>query len=370
MPDTLAAPPAEATVGHNSAAVGEMIENDPAVLFREPDLVPALFEEIEKSISAHKPDLTTKAGREAIASLAFGIAKKKTKLDAVGKELNEDHRAAITKVDAVRKTIRDRLDELRDKARAPLDQWEANEKARETRINDMLRELNAAAHPPAGAGAALLDRALQTVGAFVIDKDTFRDRTEEVRGIRDRVVATLSAAYASAVKAEEAQAELARIKAEQAEKERVEAEAKAKADAKAEADRRAEAERQRQAAEVKAAEERAAAAAKAKADAEANAAREKERKAAQAKLDAAEAERKAAADALARKEAEEAEARAKAEAEAAERKRREADEEHRKQVIKTAVLAMSEQTGTPIEVCRQIVLAIAAGQVPAVSITF
>ncbi len=370
MPDTLTAPPTEATVGHNSAAVGEMIEADPAVLFREPDLVPALIDEIQKDIDAHVPDLTTKAGREAIASLAFGIAKKKTKIDAAGKALNEDHRAAITKVDAVRKTIRDRLDELRDTARAPLNEWEAAEDARDQKINWTLRELNAAAHPPAGAGSADLARALQTVRAFEIDEATFRDRAEEVRGIRDRVAATLTAAHANAVKAEEAQAELARIKAEQAEKERAAAEAKAKADAKAEADRRAEAERQRQAAEVKAAEERAAAAAKAKADAQATAARERERKATQAKLDAAEAERKAAADALAKKEADEAAARRRAEAEAADRKRREADEDHRKLVIKTAVLTMSDQTGTPLEVCRQIVLAIAAGQVPAVTITF
>lgn len=370
MPDTLTTLPAEATVGHNSAAVGEMIEADPALVYRDQDTLAAFFDEIDARIAAHVPDLTTEAGRSAIASMAYKIAKQKTRLDEAGKKLNEDHRAAINTVDAVRRKVRDGLDAMRDKARAPLTEWESAEDARQKRITDTLSRLEYAARPAAGADSAELAKNVRAVEAVSIDEATFQARLAEVTMIRDRVLANLRAAHASAVKGEEAQAELSRIKAEQAEKDRADTEAKAKADQEAAEALRIERERQRRADEVKAAEDRAAEAAKAKAEEAASAAREKERKAAQAKLDAVEAERKAAADALAKKQAEETEAKRKADAVTAERKRREADEDHRKGVIKAAVLAMSEQTGTPVEVCRQIVLAIAAGQVPAIAITF
>ncbi len=370
MPDTITHPVAEAAPGHNSAAVGEMIDADPAVIFRDPDLVPALFSEIETSIDALTPDVSTEVGRKAIASLAYGIAKTKTRLDAAGKALNEDHRAAIGKVDAVRKTVRDRLDELRDQARAPLTEWETAEDAREKRIADTLSRLEYAARPAAGADSTELAHNIRAVEAVTIDEPTFRNRVAEVTMVRDRVLATLRAAHVNAVKAEEAQAELARIKAEQAEKDRVEAEARATAAAEAERQRLAEAERQREAAALKAAEDRAAADAKAKAEKEASAARERERKAAQAKIDAAEAERKAAADALAAKERADAEAKRKADAEAAEAKRRAADQAHRERIVANAVDALIRHTSLTDEQARSAVLAIAAGQVPALSITF
>lgn len=370
MPDTLTPPPAEAVAGHNSAAVGEMIKDDPAVIFREPDMVDALLAEIEAEIDQATPDVSTRKGRDLIAGAAYAISKTKTAIDAAGKELNEDHRAAIQKVDAVRKKIRDGLDALRDKARKPLTDWEAEEEARRQRVSDAHAALTNAARPQAGAGSAEIAGNIELVENLKVTEALYGDRAEEIEFVRGRVLEGLRAAHASVVKAEEAQAELARIKAENEAKERAEAEAREKAEAEAAEARRAEAERKRQEDERKVAEERAAASARAEAEAKAEAEREKDRKAAQAKIDAAEAERKAAAEALAKKEREEAEAKARADAEAKAAARRAADNAHRERVLADAVDALIRHTSLSDDQARSAILAIAAGQVPAVTITF
>ena len=127
---------AKAEIGHNSASVGEMLAENPEVLFREKDMLPALIQSIEKEIADHKPDLKTEKGRKAIASLAYSIAKRKTSLDESGKALNAKMRKELDVVDEVRRKLRDSLDGLRDKARAPLDAWEKAEEDRKTYVNE------------------------------------------------------------------------------------------------------------------------------------------------------------------------------------------------------------------------------------------
>ena len=76
---------AESTIGHNSAAVGEILNEKPQTLFIEKGMLPLLLESIEKEISDLKPDTSTEKGRSAIKSLAYSIATRKTKYDNVGR---------------------------------------------------------------------------------------------------------------------------------------------------------------------------------------------------------------------------------------------------------------------------------------------
>lgn len=85
------------------------------------------------------PDLTSKKGRDAIASVAFKISKKKTSI--VSKMIDpsiEDAKALVKNVNAGKTYFKNKMDDLRDEVRAPLNEWEAAEKIREEkRINDI-----------------------------------------------------------------------------------------------------------------------------------------------------------------------------------------------------------------------------------------
>ena len=66
-------------------------ENALEVYQKQNGLDPFL-EQIKKEIDSFVPDVTTKKGRDAIASMAYKVAKSKTALDDVGKELVADLR--------------------------------------------------------------------------------------------------------------------------------------------------------------------------------------------------------------------------------------------------------------------------------------
>ena len=64
----------------------------PAVVF-VPGGVDKIIGQIEAEVRAVKTDISTKAGREAIGSLAYKVARSKTALDDMGKALAADWKA-------------------------------------------------------------------------------------------------------------------------------------------------------------------------------------------------------------------------------------------------------------------------------------
>ncbi|HEN3349739.1 TPA: hypothetical protein ACKBO6_004443, partial [Yersinia enterocolitica] len=73
------------------------------------------------------PDVSTKKGRDAIASLGLKVAKTKTYLDGLGKDLVTEYKEVPKKIDASRKTVRDRLDALKEKVLLPKLEFEAEQ---------------------------------------------------------------------------------------------------------------------------------------------------------------------------------------------------------------------------------------------------
>ena len=71
------------------------------------------LEQITQEARAFVPDLTTIKGRKAIASMAMKVAKSKTFLDGLGKDLNAEAKAKAKIVDNERKRCRELLDALR-----------------------------------------------------------------------------------------------------------------------------------------------------------------------------------------------------------------------------------------------------------------
>jgi colicin import membrane protein len=347
-----------------------LVEATPVVVLTDRQKFSDFYEAMKAECDAHAPDLTTEKGRKAIASLAFKVARTKTAIDDAGKKLNEEARARINAVDEARREIRAQLDALKEEVRRPLTEWEEAEKVREEKAQAELARLREAGRVEFMDTAEDVKARIAALEATAIDADLFRESAGIAEAARTDAIAALQAAHARLEREEAERAELERLRAEAAERERIEAEKRDAEEAerqrieaeKAEQERlariQAEAEeRARQEAERKAQEEREAAE---RAHAEALAAERR-------RAEEAEAAAKAELDRIAREEAERA---AVAEREAAEQARRAADREHRGKIMGVAKEAIMEAGPVNEAAARAIVLAIAAGNVPAVSIEF
>lgn len=336
----------------------------PAVVFA-PGGVQDILDKITREVRSAQTDISTKAGRDAVASLAYKVARSKTALDEMGKTLVADWKTKSAAVDAERRTIREKLDELKDEVRKPLTDWENAEKDRVAGHEQaivFIEAMQAFDAPP--TAAVIRDR----LDAFEkLQPRVWQEFTERAATAHNATSVKLRRMLDEAVKREADAVELERLHAEQiareqkerddkiaaeaAERARIEAETKAKREAE-EAAARAEAERKRV--------EQAHAAAIARAERA-----EADRKAAAAK---AEQDAKDAAEAAERRQAAaiEAERKRVADEEArltAERAKRQADTKHRTK-INNEVLAALVKLGVDEGVARDVIVAIVKGEIP------
>ncbi|HDL7826268.1 TPA: hypothetical protein PXP71_004194, partial [Yersinia enterocolitica] len=91
------------------------------------DHIESILQQVEKEVNSFVPDVSTKKGRDAIASLGLKVAKTKTYLDGLGKDLVTEYKEVPKKIDASRKTVRDRLDALKEKVLLPKLEYEAEQ---------------------------------------------------------------------------------------------------------------------------------------------------------------------------------------------------------------------------------------------------
>ena len=353
----------------------------------DPAKFDAFYQRIKAEADSHVPDLTSETGRKAIASLAYKVARTKTAIDAEGKRLTEEWRANVSKVDAARKVIRDRLDALKDEVRAPLTKWEEDEAERVADVNNIMADIRHAAEVSIFDTAADVADRIEHIRGMPIDEAKFQSHYAIAIGSRDHTIAALESAHVRLIREEADRAELERLRAaeiERQERERASAEneamlraamagVRAIADYVTEECVRAE----------RAATERAEAIAKAEREA-AEAATQAAEKAA---ADALAAQQRAADEALAaeKKRADDAEAahaeEAKKIADAkaiqdAEAKRiadeqaaRDADRKHRGEVMRAAKQAIM-LVGVSEEAAKKIVLAIVANEIPNITLRF
>ena len=309
-------------------------------VFTDADAVKPIIAAIAAEAAKCKADTATATGRKTIASAAYKVAQEKTRLDAIGKKLVDHHKEIPKKIDATRKFLRDALDKIRDDVRAPLTAWETAEQQRQDTIKAALAEFAAGATISHDASSADLAQKLDELKREAITEQFWNEFVGQAVEARDKAIAAVEQALRAAEAREAQQAELERLKAE--------------------AEARARIER----------EERIAREAAEKAKAEAAEAAQREREAAERrelelKLAAEQAERRAAeAEARARHQAEQEKARAKAEAEA-----READKAHRARVnveARDALIAL----GLTKELAEACITAIAKRSVPHVAINY
>lgn len=267
---------------------------------------------IRKEIDSFVPDISTKKGRDAIASMAYKVAKSKTALDDVGKELVADLKELPKKIDAERKRVREILDLWKEEVRKPLTDWELNE---EKRIEDHKSAINSIRSALVGIdsnNANEIKEKISNVESVIADKKFEEFEIEAVR-TKESVLLQLKTALDKRTRYESEQAELAQLRAEAAAREQKEREERI----------------------AKEAEERAIKAAEEKARAEKEAAEKRElelklqaEKAEREKLEAQQREENA------KKEAAEREERLKIEAE--ENKRKAIENERKRQAEEAA----------------------------------
>ncbi|KES23124.1 phage protein [Pseudomonas sp. AAC] len=341
-------------------------ENALQVYSAENGLDPYL-QQIRTEIDAFDPDVSTRKGREAIASIAHKVARSKTALDNIGKELVADLKEVPKKIDAERKRMRDLLDAWKDEVRRPLTEWEEAEAARVARLEGIVQNLRDRAQV-GDASAADIQNDIDILDSYKVDS-TLEEFEAEAHRVKAASLATLREALAVRQKYEAEQAELERLRAEAAAREQKEREERiAREAAEAErlaAERRAQEERDattRREAEAKAAAERRELELKLQAEQAEREKVEAQRRAEQAERDA-QARAEAAAAAERQRQADE-QARIQAETEA-----REKDRAHKAKIMgeaKDALISMNISE----ELAKAIILKIARREVPNVTINF
>jgi hypothetical protein len=102
----------------------ENIEKMSPVKLFKPKAIGILLKAIEVEVNAFVPDVETPDGRKQITSLAYKVARSKTAIDNLGKDFVAAKKAETAEIDAVRKTSREFLDDLKATVRQPLTDWE------------------------------------------------------------------------------------------------------------------------------------------------------------------------------------------------------------------------------------------------------
>lgn len=214
----------------------------------------AYLEQIRQAVN-EVPDLTTKKGRDRVASLAAQVSRSKTAIEKPGREYLKRLKEAVRPAEAEIKRFVDACDELRDATRKPLTEWEAEQE----RIK--AEEAMNALHAEALAMNEEFDRQLATRiesdhemallmnDAFDREQADKAAEAERQRIAHEEEIKRLAAASAAREVEQRAQREreeaahreaVLKAQAEQAERDRIAAEQKAEADKQAaiEAERR------------------------------------------------------------------------------------------------------------------------------------
>ncbi|MCS4375069.1 hypothetical protein [Klebsiella quasipneumoniae] len=306
-------------------------------VFTNNDQLDPLIEAIEKEARSLVPDVTTKKGRDAIASMAHKVARSKTYIDNAGKDLVAELKALPKQIDESRRVVRERLDALKDEVRRPLTEWEAEQE----RIK--------------------AEEAMNALHAEALEMNIKFDQELAAKFEADHKMALLMNDALDREQAEKkAEAERQRIAREEEIKRLAEEKAKREAAEQAQREIDAAAAREREAILAKERAEREQREAAERAEREKQAAVEAERRKAQEEAD------RIRREAEKREQARLAEEKRKADEQA----RREADVKHRKAVGAEVVKALMANTSLTRDQAIEVLTAVKDGRIPHTGISY
>lgn len=308
------------------------------------------------------PDLSTKKGRDRIASLAASVSRSKTAIEKPGREYLKRLKEAVKPAEGELKRFVDECDTLRDEVRRPLTEYENAEKERVASLQTRLTCLRDSSRVVDDFGtpyfAAQISDRLAEVKAIAID-ESWQELTAEAGVAKDATVTKLESALELAIKREAEAAELEQLRIQQEQQRQKDQEAlreKEIADrVKREAELAAQAER-----EASAKREAGALAAQQKAE------RDKQEAAERAEREKQEAIASEQRKAKEKEEARQAEERRIAEEAAA----RAANVAHRKTIGIAVVNGLMQHAGLTREQAISTLTALMNGQIPHTSISY
>jgi len=162
-----------------STAIALPEQKDLQVAF-EDGTISKLIDRVRKQVDEFKGDVSTAKGREEIKSFAHKIARSKKPLDDARKALTEEWRDKTSKVNAHWKDAESQLDELRDKAKKPVLEWEEREEKRKAGHMENMRKFNVE-RTNHEMTVAEIDAVIEEVKSITIDDswDEFMDLAGE-----------------------------------------------------------------------------------------------------------------------------------------------------------------------------------------------
>ncbi|WP_373629746.1 hypothetical protein AAHU27_07135 [Klebsiella variicola subsp. variicola] len=306
-------------------------------VFTNNDQLDPLIEAIEKEARSLVPDVTTKKGRDAIASMAHKVARSKTYIDNAGKDLVAELKALPKQIDESRRVVRERLDALKDEVRRPLTEWEAEQER--IKAEEAMNALHAE--------------------ALVMNEEFDRQLAARIESDHEMAL-LMNDAFDREQADKAAEAERQRIFREEEMVRRAEEKAKREAAEQAQREIDAAAAREREAILAKERAEREQREAAERAEREKQAAIEAERRKAQEEAD------RIRREAEQREQARLAEEKRKADEQA----RREADVRHRKAVGVEVVKALMANTSLTRDQAIEVLTAVKDGRIPHTGISY
>lgn len=182
------------------------------------------YEKVKAQVCGEVPDLTTEKGRKRIASLSGKVSSSKTAVEKPGREYLKRLKDLPKTIEKELREFVDKMDALRDEVRKPLTDYETKEKNRVAYHESMIRGIIDCGNGFIGGQPqpfAILFRELEE--KIIVDE---KWEEFEARGHREKAAATekLNAAFAEQQKRSEEQAELERLRAEAAKREQKERE--------------------------------------------------------------------------------------------------------------------------------------------------
>ena len=215
---------------------GKRVENQAAI-----EEVISKIETESRSITF---DINTKDGQATCRSLAAKIASAKSALDKAGKAKKDEYTVTTKLIDADRNLTKSRLQALQDEIRQPLtelEQREAQRKAQHEANLAALGYVDIQAHDHVGSD--LIKERIEFLENTVIS-DSWEEYKSQALEVKDNALRVLRPEFERVKNREDEQAELARLRAEQAHREQQEREERiareATAKAKADAERQAQ----------------------------------------------------------------------------------------------------------------------------------
>ena len=306
-------------------------------VFTNNDQLDPLIEAIEKEARSLVPDVTTKKGRDDIASMAHKVARSKTYIDNAGKDLVAELKALPKQIDESRRVVRERLDALKDEVRRPLTEWEAEQER--IKAEEAMNALH--------------------VEALAMNEEFNRQLAARIESDHEMAL-LMNDAFDREQAEKKAEAERLRIAREEEIKRLAEEKAKREAAEKAQREIDAAAAREREAILAKERAEREQREAAERAEREKQAAVEAERRKAQEEAD------RIRREAEQREQARLAEEKRKADEQA----RREADVKHRKAVGTEIVKALMANTSLTRDQAIEVLIAVKDGRIPHTGISY